>query len=606
MSAATLSNRQQLVKVVVGGALGLALLVGCPAVGLTQDLMLHAVASSVVIYENPNFGGRSQTLGVGEHRLSDFNDIASSIRVPAGLDALLFEHVDEGGGYGISVDLLEDHPDLSQLNFNKKLSYVRVFSSTSTADQGPEVHDHRRPPVDPPPSPQILIWSRNSKQNGQFVPGHWERQRAHGTPVNTIAVVSEPLPPHINANAITTILVNDAQSTISSLGQQAQSDAITWESANQNLMGVIGSDFRGVQEIGSAAFERKSGNFAIPDALNFWYPQKQLNDHRSIVYFKRTLSGTLDPAPHNPHTANINGTYEDHDLNLDIIPSAPHQYLITEGHPPQESDYQNLELTAENIRFTNPTGEHPNPCNHPFTVLEAEVTTRLSAQTKIDSLVQTRIGKQIAVYGPWIYDRGHCYQPEIHPAEQIWWSTVQGDNKYFNLNLFCDASGRFWWRDQMDDGSKLKPWGAPPITGTFAIAFEVQTGNPTKQFEVTNLGDYNVAVIPNSDKPHNLVYQNSTLVSFVPKNDAFKVSYEKVGLKAGTTNIVRGFLVIEATVGSVTQIATQAQVISPPHAGFPTIINFSPGTDPNKIDQRYERQVFKKVEGHYMFLIREH
>lgn len=175
MSATTLSNRQQLVKVVVGGALGLALLVGCPAVGLTQDLMLHAVATSIVIYENPNFGGRSQTLGVGGHKLSDFNDIASSIRVPAGLVALLYEDVDAGGGYGLSVDLLEDRPDLSQVNFKDKLSYVCVFFSTT---------------------PQGYIWARASMQNGQFVAGHWERQGAGGTPVNSTAVVARPLSPH--------------------------------------------------------------------------------------------------------------------------------------------------------------------------------------------------------------------------------------------------------------------------------------------------------------------------------------------------------------------------------------------------------------------------
>ena len=166
MSATTLSNRQQLVKVVLKGALGMALLVGWPAVSSAQ---------SVVIYENPNFGGRSQTLDVGGHILSDFNDIASSIRIPTGLVALLYEDVDAGGGYGLSVDLLEDRPDLSQMNFNDKLSYVCVFFSTT---------------------PQGFIWARTSVQNGQSVAGHWERQRVGGTPVNITAVVSPPLLPH--------------------------------------------------------------------------------------------------------------------------------------------------------------------------------------------------------------------------------------------------------------------------------------------------------------------------------------------------------------------------------------------------------------------------
>src|SRR6476646_6206360 len=110
-----------------------------------------AGAQSVVVYENPNFEGRSQTLGVGGHILAAFKDIASSIKVSPGLVALLYEHFDEGGGYGISVDLLEDHSDLSQVNFNDKLSYVCVFSRAT---------------------PQGFIWSRGSVQNGQFVAGH--------------------------------------------------------------------------------------------------------------------------------------------------------------------------------------------------------------------------------------------------------------------------------------------------------------------------------------------------------------------------------------------------------------------------------------------------
>lgn len=131
--------------------------------------------SSVVLYEHPNFGGRSQPLGVGQHRLTDFNEIVSSIKVPQGLVAVLYEHADAGGGYGSYVDLLEDRPDLSQVNFNDKLSYVRVFSSAC---------------------PPTFIWVRNKVQNGQFVPGHWERQPASGTPVNTTAVLAPPLPPH--------------------------------------------------------------------------------------------------------------------------------------------------------------------------------------------------------------------------------------------------------------------------------------------------------------------------------------------------------------------------------------------------------------------------
>ena len=60
-------------------------------------------------------------------------------------------------------------------------------------------------------------------------------------------------------------------------------------------------------------------------------------------------------------------------------------------------------------------------------------------------------------------EEGHCCHPEIHPAEQIWWSDPFGEGRVYFCNLFCDESGRFWWRDQMDDGTKLKPWAEPPI-----------------------------------------------------------------------------------------------------------------------------------------------
>jgi hypothetical protein len=78
------------------------------------------------------------------------------------------------------------------------------------------------------------------------------------------------------------------------------------------------------------------------------------------------------------------------------------------------------------------------------------------------------------------------------------------------------------------------------------------------------------------------------------------VSYDNVGLKPGTSNIVRGFLVIETTVGIVKQIATTAKYI----AGNQIVaVNIPEGADPDKIDQRVETQIFDKEEGHYMFTV---
>lgn len=88
-------------------------------------------------------------------------------------------------------------------------------------------------------------------------------------------------------------------------------------------------------------------------------------------------------------------------------------------------------------------------------------------------------------------------------------------------------------------------------------------------------------------------------MSFVPHNDAFTVSCEHVGL-AGTDE-VRGFLVLETTVGTVRQTATHLTV--PNWPGPPTTVTIPQGTDVNAVDQRYERLAFEKVEGHYIFTV---
>jgi len=222
---------------------------------------------SVVIYEQKNFTGRSETLAAGDHRLTDWKP--SSIQVPAGQVAYLYESVDSAGGFGISVDLMENHGDLSEFGLGGNVSFITVFPSTR----------------------QGLIWARNSNSNGQFVSGHWERPRAAGNPVNPVAVASAPLPSRAPAPP-TAIQQQGATWTITTLGPQSASDVAQWNRADPT-MGVIGSDFRGPQEIGSAAIERASNNALIPDWLNFWYPNKQPNDHRSIMYFKRTLTGVI-------------------------------------------------------------------------------------------------------------------------------------------------------------------------------------------------------------------------------------------------------------------------------------------------------------------------
>jgi hypothetical protein len=580
-------------------ALGLSLCAAAYGQPLRPVRPPVSVRPQIVVYEQNNFGGRSIAFAPGNYPLTEWK--ASSIKVPAGLAAIIFESADSGGGFGRSVDLLEDHIDLTPFGLNGKVSFVSVFSTTS------------RPG---------FFWARNSTVNGQFVAGHWERNRAAGNPVNRVAVVSPPLPSRTPAQP-TVITAQGATWTITSLGPQTPADMAQWTRAD-SLMGVIGSDFRGAQAIGSAAFERASNNDLIPDSLNFWYPQKQPNDHRSVVYFKRTLTGTVaDTITKNwtehftdpqgklltiggtyslsdaPHIANISGTYPDHDLNIDVIPFADYQYLIKDAHKPEKST---------EVKLKDLVDDDHDPCTDPFIKVETEIDSGNAAKEHIQAAMQKRIGKQVAMYGPWIYDIGHCDHPEIHPAEQIWWTDGAGTaQEVYHLNVFADSSQRFWWRSQMDDGTKLHPWAAPPVTGLFAIAFEVGVeALPTavphgKKFEVVNVDVWNVADVPGAGQIYNLVHQGQTLVSFVPHNSAFKVSFENVGLKPGTTNIVRGLLVIETTVGIVKQVATSVDVRVP--GQLVQTIKIPEGADPDKIDQLYEKVVFHKEEGHYVFTV---
>lgn len=89
--------------------------------------------------EQPNFTGRSEDIGVGQYELSNFRAMAASIRVPAGLVAVLYEAADSGCGYGASVDLLEDHVDLSDVNFSSKAAHINVLAATKGSSIWPEI-----------------------------------------------------------------------------------------------------------------------------------------------------------------------------------------------------------------------------------------------------------------------------------------------------------------------------------------------------------------------------------------------------------------------------------------------------------------------------------
>jgi hypothetical protein len=97
-----------------------------------------------------------------------------------------------------------------------------------------------------------------------------------------------------------------------------------------------------------------------------------------------------------------------------------------------------------------------------------------------------RNGEKIGVYGCFVKDRNHGYNPEIHPVQQIWFenkprSTPQ--RKSYMLFLIQDASGRMYRNDKMfyntggsppaDSLLKYRAWALSPVVGCFRIAFKI-------------------------------------------------------------------------------------------------------------------------------------
>ncbi len=389
-------------------------------------------------------------------------------------------------------------------------------------------------------------------------------------------------------------------------------------------MGVIGNDFRGKEEIGTACFERASNNFFIPDNINFWYPQIDARDHRGIS--KKTLSGMVVKAGQ----ANIQGTFADFDVNIDIKPLPEYMYLLTKAKAREYTTIMALQYQASKVSIgnllTKPIWTWENSSGQPdcddeeskeqFAFLEAEIAedywpkgNHSFGRARLTDMALQRVGKGICVYGTWIYDMGHCCHPEIHPAEQIWWQDTSNTTKQYSLNVLCDASRRFWWRKQMDDGTKLKPWAEPPIKGLFAIAFEYSIPRTdasanfiTKQFEANYIDHYNLTEYSNANQTYSLVYQGKTIVTFKPNNNAFKVSFEQVGIAPDDPSKLKGFLVLETEVGKLSQIATSISVFN---GSTQQIVKISENSTPDKVLQQYEDKFFKKEEGHYYFTVTE-
>lgn len=164
--------------------------------------------TQVTLYADPGFAGLSISLEEGKTRFIDansFNDMARSVRVPPGLCVMLYEHANEFGGYGVSVSLVADCADLGAIGFGAMASHATVF---------PRERDN-------------YIWINAHTENGQLIPGHWERKRARGQrpedgpPVLTPPILA-PTQPQVEFSSVVrehgSVVVRDSNGNIVGTG----------------------------------------------------------------------------------------------------------------------------------------------------------------------------------------------------------------------------------------------------------------------------------------------------------------------------------------------------------------------------------------------------
>jgi hypothetical protein len=312
--------------------------------------------AEVTLFEEVNFQGRSSTLGVGSHRLfsaADLNDATSSIRVPPGMVAFVYEHADAAGGFGLMADFMEDCADLSAFYLNDKVSYVSVFA----AEQ-----------------PSGLVWVRSQRMNGQYVPGHWERPRASGGPVNPpVATVSPPVLPH--------------------LLEISKIDGTPWVNPPFDTSDPAWSS----NVVGGATFD---GSSAHPrEWVSVLNPQQEQDDEVGLAgtAISPEISGNDLPFTH-PFG---------NDFEFTIVPDAPYTSLLAPANRDTQGVYAPSWPLAHQLGLPDPVG-----------VLPLEVDAALVPEAD-----RVTHADRVAVYGRWIVDAGHAeFHTEIHPPLLMGWA----------------------------------------------------------------------------------------------------------------------------------------------------------------------------------------
>ena len=362
------------------------------------------------------------------------------------------------------------------------------------------------------------------------------------------------LPVKINTIRLTSIATLDA------------SFAAKW---NQSQMqhDIIGSDFMGKQEIGTAAAERFGPGGHVMD---WWFP---------LDAFKKTIGGEL--IENAMFEVNLGENLGDYDQNLDIIPTADFasdfrfslqkatdrnngRDPLVDDHVPNtacsEDDYRDFRINWMEFEF-----------DLHLTNARSYFDTHTANAPRIKS--SSGSGDTVFAYGPWVSDAGHCHKPEIHPAEQVWWRKTHSSKKidYFLL-LNADQSHRFDVPDNFDEHEVIgrdrylkQVWAPKPLKGAFAIVFGIKSGKERCYLDISRISGEEISSSYSEGQLHYLVYNTDTIavVKEPPGADHLKISFQNVCSsnafnQDGTKNIF-GFIVLETQVGRAPVTSSPAQ-----------------------------------------------
>lgn len=528
------------------------------------DGTMVLLSPDIVVYEHANYSGQSKTLTVGTYRLTgvpgDLNDQISSIKVPAGMAVMIYEHSNNTGGYGSYVDLLENTPDLAVYNFNDKISYINVFTVERAGGH---------------------VWVRGRNANNTVVPGHWERKRANGTmpdnsPPGVVLEVYETGDAAAAATATQAEIdefdkIMSEQSGVAVLGGETTAPIyyhhnkpneevykynkvidpsrlpgafFDWAANKLGWAGIVVKPFEVVSDVAGDIKDFIFGSSSTKVKMDCWYP---------VSEFRQTVCGKLkeDALICSQDFLHTQVTI-DKDVCYNLIPSPGFTSMLTNRWTGETSTVIEGEVKTKNLTNFNTQ-----------TQKSTETTTPRNPM-----LLQIKKDENVCLYGPWmgdildlnlnvpvpltnqrveIADLNLRKNNEIHPVNQLWRKVgnethliaVVDGTGYFQVrgNGEVEASGlnqsmRFYIAFTIPGKSR------PGISSGFreydinGIAFDITDGTlseiPAETVTLKHRGNVAVKIKANS---------------ILRLQKTFNVSFDKVRKRPNGS--IQGYIVVE-------------------------------------------------------------